>query len=408
MEKPSLLVAKGTFEAMRGAERDLIRNLPALTKYFDVTMATLQSSRELKQCCRENSIPLLKPKISWQQKSGKWSRIWNTELRSSTKAWKGITGLKEVLVSTDAVHLVSGDGSLGLIRLVPKKTPFHLHMLEPHRGLYENVLHLGVDGKPRRNLSLTRFALSKARRDDRRVISAFLKRPKSKINGNSNYSAERIQTVYGCDSEFIHPSVDFSEFTPEATEEENQAWIDLDELPDPPWVTTIGHAGWVKGGWETISMLAGSGFGLVLVGGGVFEEVEGLHDHANARGVKLWTPPRLSNLQLTGLMRRSVAIVSMAHGEPFGLTPIEAFAVGTPALFVDEGGFQDTVEDGVNGRLLPRDDIMAWQEALNEALDSDVKKKWAEAGRQKIAELDLSPNAHARRIFGIFEELNNP
>ena len=63
MEKPSLLVAKGTFEAMRGAERDLIRNLPALTKYFDVTMATLQSSKELKQCCRENSIPLLKPKF---------------------------------------------------------------------------------------------------------------------------------------------------------------------------------------------------------------------------------------------------------------------------------------------------------------------------------------------------------
>ena len=408
VEKPSLLVAKGAFEAMRGAERDLIRNLPALTKYFDVTMTTLQSSRELKQCCRENSIPLLKPKISWQQKSGTWSRIWNTELRSSTKAWKGIAGLKEVLANTDAVHLVSGDGSLGLIRLVPKKTPFHLHMLEPHRGLYEDVLHLGVDGKPRRNLSLTKFALSKARRDDRRVVSAFLKRPKSKINGNSNYSAGRIETVYGCDSEFIHPSVDFSEFTPEATEEENQAWIDLDELPDPPWVTTIGHAGWVKGGWETISMLAGSGFGLVLVGGGVFEEVEGLHDHADARGVKLWTPPRLSNLQLTGLMRRSVAIVSMAHGEPFGLTPIEAFAVGTPALFVDEGGFQDTVEDGVNGRLLPRDDIMAWQEALNEALDSDVKKKWAEAGRQKIAELDLSPDAHARRIFEIFEELNNP
>ena len=88
VEKPSLLVAKGTFEAMRGAERDLIRYLPALTKYFDVTMATLQSSRELKQCCRENSIPLLKPEISWQQKSGTWSRIWNTELRSSTKAWK--------------------------------------------------------------------------------------------------------------------------------------------------------------------------------------------------------------------------------------------------------------------------------------------------------------------------------
>ena len=106
-------------------------------------------------------------------------------------------------------------------------------------------------------------------------------------------------------------------------------------------------------------------------------------------------------------MRRSVAIVSMAHGEPFGLTPIEAFAVGTPALFVDEGGFQDTLEDGVNGRLLPRDNPMAWQEALNEAQDADLKKKWAEAGRLKIAQLDLSPDAHARRIFDVYQELNN-
>ncbi len=52
-----LLVAKGTFEAMRGAERDLIRNLPALAQEFDVTVATLQPSKELKNCIRKHSIP---------------------------------------------------------------------------------------------------------------------------------------------------------------------------------------------------------------------------------------------------------------------------------------------------------------------------------------------------------------
>ena len=36
-----LLVAKGSFEALGGAERDLIRNLPALAKKFAVTVATL-------------------------------------------------------------------------------------------------------------------------------------------------------------------------------------------------------------------------------------------------------------------------------------------------------------------------------------------------------------------------------
>ena len=50
---------------------------------------------------------------------------------------------------------------------------------------------------------------------------------------------------------------------------------------------------------------------------------------------------------------------------------------------------------------------MAWQEALNEAQDADLKKKWAEAGKEKIAELDLSPDAHARRIFDVYQELNN-
>ena len=118
--KPSLLVAKGTFEAMRGAEQDLIRNLPALTKYFDVTMATLESSRELKQCCRENAIPLLKPKIP-QEQFERSLQLRNTDLRNSTKAWKGIAGLNEALANVDAVHLVSGDGSLGLFDLYRRR-----------------------------------------------------------------------------------------------------------------------------------------------------------------------------------------------------------------------------------------------------------------------------------------------
>ena len=59
----------------------------------------------------------------------------------------------------------------------------------------------------------------------------------------------------------------------------------------------------------------------------------------------------------------------------------------------------------MNGRLLPRDDPVAWQEALNEALDSDVRKRWASSGRDRIAELDLSPDAHARRVARVIEEI---
>ena len=52
------------------------------------------------------------------------------------------------------------------------------------------------------------------------------------------------------------------------------------------------------------------------------------------------------------MIEDSLAVVSMAHKEPFGLTPIEAFSIGTPAIFVDEGGFRDTIIDGICGRLI--------------------------------------------------------
>ncbi len=92
-----LLVAKATFEAMRGAERDLIRNLPALAQEFDVTVATLQPSKELKNCIRKHSIPLLYPDVIWKPSTGTIARILNSDLKSSLKSWKSISGLKEVI-----------------------------------------------------------------------------------------------------------------------------------------------------------------------------------------------------------------------------------------------------------------------------------------------------------------------
>ena len=91
-------------------------------------------------------------------------------------------------------------------------------------------------------------------------------------------------------------------------------------------------------------------------------------------------------------------MVSMAHNESFGLTPIESFSVGTPALFVDEGGFRDTIVDGENGRLINRSDIEGWHSALEQASDQRTREEWAAKGRERISELDLGPVAHARRI----------
>ena len=82
---------------------------------------------------------------------------------------------------------------------------------------------------------------------------------------------------------------------------------------------------------------------------------------------------------MTILLKNARASISLAHGEPFGLTPIEAFAVGTPAIYVEEGGFIDTIIDKENGRLIARGDIENWHLALKDAENIDNRIRWSKA-----------------------------
>lgn len=146
-------------------------------------------------------------------------------------------------------------------------------------------------------------------------------------------------------------------------------------------------------------MLRGTGIGLAHVGGGDEKSLEMLRAHAASSEVDTWFAPRLNSPDLVSLMRNARAIVSLAHNESFGLSPIEAFAVGTPALFVNEGGFRDTIVDDENGRLLERGDTESWHAALGQAANPATRAEWSERGRNRIEEMDLTPDAHARRLW---------
>ena len=253
-----------------------------------------------------------------------------------------ITGLREVIANVDAIHVTSGVGSLEFTGLIPQHIPLHYYCLEPHRGLYENTLHRNIDGSPKRNLSITQFLLGKQKRRDQKFVA----------------------------------SLDY--------------------------VVTIGRASHVKGTWDTVDMLAGTGLSLALVGSGSKEDLAQLQSHAKKIGVTLDIIPRLTQGDLVSLIKGARAVVSLAYNEPFGLTPIEAQAAGTPALMVNEGGFRYTVEDGVSGRLLPRGDWKTWHQALEQAEDPDTRKEWALAGRGNIKKMGLTPSNQAAKLWEIF------
>lgn len=399
--QPKLLVAKGSFYTMGGAERDLIRNLPALSEEFEVVVATLSSSPDLESVCEEYGLRLMRPEEVWSPPSDTISKILDSGFSSATKSWKSIVGLVDSIGDFDCIHITSGDGSLGILGIIPDDVAIHFHLLEPHRGLHEDVLHRMIDGTPKRNLGITRAALSRARIRDLSIIRDLSSRESTMISGNSEFTSSRIGEVYGIPSGVLLPSLDSSEFPFEPSDRESAVF----EGVESPYVVTIGRASWAKGTWEVISMLQGSGHSLALVGGADEDSISSLAEHAKSCKVGLWIAPRLASHDLCTLVRGATAVVSMAHSEPFGLTPIEAQSLGTPALFVNEGGFRETVSDGVSGRLLPRDNHSSWHDAINQSLEPENRVKWSENGRENVSLMGLNPRRFSERLASIFREL---
>jgi glycosyltransferase involved in cell wall biosynthesis len=88
---------------------------------------------------------------------------------------------------------------------------------------------------------------------------------------------------------------------------------------------------------------------------------------AQTRGVVVEERRGVTDEQLARLIGASAAMVLTALKEPFGLVALESMACGTPVVAFDEGGYRETVRDGVNGLLVPRDHV-----ALSAAIASVV------------------------------------
>ena len=95
--------------------------------------------------------------------------------------------------------------------------------------------------------------------------------------------------------------------------------------------------------------------------------------------------PRLSQAALVGVVRGAHAMVSHAHHEPFGFTPLEAMAVGVPPIMVNEGGFHYTMKRSEAGVLVERGDHEGWLAAYEAAGNPEKRKTWAIAGRKHVA-----------------------
>jgi len=389
-----LLVVRASFANLGGAERELLTVMREWSKRWEVTVATLDFPEAAQKLAKGLDVRIISPSQPFTPSSGMIAEITGSASKTAAKAWSGVEGLRQVIAESDVIHLSVCRGSLEILPLIPEGKGIHYHCLEPPRWLHEDVLHRRLDGRLKRPAWLTNLLFSRQRKRDMALVKQLLGRKGAAISGNSHWIQSQISRIYEIphDPELDNgqPAVRNNGLCGGATVLMHV--IDLEDWdlkgsaksPKTPekYVVTIGRISHVKGTWQTLHSLEGTGIGLVQVGGGDAKDVRILQKEADRIGIELVCMPRLDQKQLRSLVKGAVAMVSHAYSEPFGLTPIEAMAVGTPALFVDEGGFHNTMHDADSGMLLSRD--ADWKAAYQKAEDSEIREKWAKAGRKHV------------------------
>ena len=393
-----LLVSKAAMVRNGGAARDLLRNLPELSRRFEVKFCCLNILDSQRERIESLGVEVICPDSQWEVKGGIWNEISAKQDRSSKKAWEALEGIREAIEWADAIHLTTGAGSMDFTSLVPSSKPLHLHFLESKSGVFDSVSHLNSDGSGMWRAHVV-HALQFYHR--RRIISSFKgfnKNEKWVISANSNYSASKLLEEYGITGGVLFPVVDLSEFQREGFPDEDQAIVRLRGQNESEYAVTVGNLSRFKGAYESVEHIVGCDLDLVLVGGGSEPENQEFVAFGRRLGVNVQVLSNLDSIEMAILMKRSTAVIGLAHGEAFGLTPIESMALGAPPVFVDEGGYRDTIVDGVNGRLVARGAFDDWRRAFVQARDPDTRARWAESGLSRIEELGLSSKNYTSQL----------
>jgi glycosyltransferase involved in cell wall biosynthesis len=91
-------------------------------------------------------------------------------------------------------------------------------------------------------------------------------------------------------------------------------------------------------------------------------------------------------------------VVSASTNEPFGLTVIEALALGKPVVATDSGGPAEIIRSGVDGELVEPEDVHALGVALLNLLrNADRRAALSAAARERAKE--FSSDRFADRFF---------
>jgi glycosyltransferase involved in cell wall biosynthesis len=174
---------------------------------------------------------------------------------------------------------------------------------------------------------------------------------------NSAFVRDRIRRYYDRDAAVIHPFVDDAFLAAPLEAERGDYHVVVSALVPYKKVDLA------------VSAAVATGRKLVVIGGGPL-----------LAGLRSLGGP---NVEIAGSVSREKIIATLARArslilpgvEDFGITPLEAMALGTPVVALGEGGVLDSVVEGSSGIFFGRPEV----ESLGRALDAVESRAWDRA-----------------------------
>lgn len=106
------------------------------------------------------------------------------------------------------------------------------------------------------------------------------------------------------------------------------------------------------------------------------------------------------------IMRGLDVLLMPSWEEPFGRSAIEAMAMETAVVATDVGGPPEYIEPGVDGILLPPNDVDAWANTITELLDDPAKRiQMGMRASPKVHRL-FDRNAYTASVVQVYEQVH--